>query len=160
MDEASVRPSRCNSAREAKATQLCPGSLHSIPQRHDASVAAYSSKWPLIQALHQHPVNGGMVQIRYRHRYPPHGSAPVSCRSSRFKDLCIIVFVWLNLVVSTIGKFDYKILFDIHRKVTALAIHKAINTSPRSTASSRTRTRSFTSISRNDLKGEVCSTGR
>jgi formaldehyde-activating enzyme len=45
-------------------------------------------------------------------------------------DLGIIVSVWLNPVVATIDKLDHKILFDIHRKATALAIHKAMNFEP------------------------------
>ncbi|MBS0249987.1 MAG: formaldehyde-activating enzyme [Proteobacteria bacterium] len=48
----------------------------------------------------------------------------------KVNDLGIIVSVWLNPVVSTIDKLDHKILFDIHRKATALAIHKAMNFEP------------------------------
>ena len=45
-------------------------------------------------------------------------------------DLGIIVSVWLNPSVATIEKLDHKILFDIHRKATALAIHKAMTYQP------------------------------
>jgi 5,6,7,8-tetrahydromethanopterin hydro-lyase len=45
-------------------------------------------------------------------------------------DLGIIVSVWLAPVVTTIDKLDHKVLFDIHRKATALAIHKAMNFEP------------------------------
>jgi len=45
-------------------------------------------------------------------------------------DLGIIVSVWLNPSVSTDDNLDHKILFDIHRKATAAAIHKAMNNEP------------------------------
>ena len=45
-------------------------------------------------------------------------------------DLGIIVSVWLNPSVSTDNKLDHKILFDIHRKATAQAIHKAMKNEP------------------------------
>ncbi len=45
-------------------------------------------------------------------------------------DLGIIVSVWLNPSVSTIKDLDHKILFDIHRKATASAIHKAMSNEP------------------------------
>ena len=45
-------------------------------------------------------------------------------------DLGIIVSVWLNPSVSTDDILDHKILFDIHRKATAAAIHKAMNNEP------------------------------
>ncbi len=45
-------------------------------------------------------------------------------------DLGIIVSVWLNPSVSTDDDLDHKILFDIHRKATAAAIHKAMNNEP------------------------------
>ncbi len=45
-------------------------------------------------------------------------------------DLGIIVSVWLNPSVSTDDNLDHKILFDIHRKATAVAIHKAMNNEP------------------------------
>ena len=41
--------------------------------------------------------------------------------------LGIIVSVWLNPSVSNDTNLDHKILFDIHRKATAQAITKAIN---------------------------------
>lgn len=45
-------------------------------------------------------------------------------------DLGIIVSVWLNPMVATAEELDHKILFDIHRKAMANAIHKAINNQP------------------------------
>ena len=45
-------------------------------------------------------------------------------------DLGIIVSVWLNPLVATVDDLDHKILFDIHRKATAAAIHKAMNNEP------------------------------
>jgi 5,6,7,8-tetrahydromethanopterin hydro-lyase len=48
----------------------------------------------------------------------------------KVNDLGIIVSLWLSPVVSTIDKLDHKILFEIHRKATALAIHKAMNFEP------------------------------
>jgi 5,6,7,8-tetrahydromethanopterin hydro-lyase len=45
-------------------------------------------------------------------------------------DLGIIVSVWLNPLVATADDLDHKILFDIHRKATAAAIHKAMNNEP------------------------------
>ena len=45
-------------------------------------------------------------------------------------DLGIIVSVWLNPLVATADDLDHKILFDIHRKATAAAIHKAMNHEP------------------------------
>ncbi|RKZ49686.1 MAG: formaldehyde-activating enzyme [Gammaproteobacteria bacterium] len=45
-------------------------------------------------------------------------------------DLGIIISVWLNPSVATDDNLDHKILFDIHRKATAAAIHKAMNNEP------------------------------
>lgn len=45
-------------------------------------------------------------------------------------DLGIIVSVWLNPVVAEQDDLDHKILFDIHRKATASAIHKAMSNQP------------------------------
>ena len=45
-------------------------------------------------------------------------------------DLGIIVSVWLNPLVADADDLDHKILFDIHRKATASAIHKAMNNEP------------------------------
>ena len=45
-------------------------------------------------------------------------------------ELGIIVSVWLNPAVTTIEDLDHKILFDIHRKATSLAIHKAMSFQP------------------------------
>ncbi len=45
-------------------------------------------------------------------------------------DIGIVVSVWLNPSVSTDDNLDHKILFDIHRKATAAAIHKAMNNEP------------------------------
>ncbi len=45
-------------------------------------------------------------------------------------DLGIIVSVWLNPSVIKDDKLDHKILFDIHRKAMAQAIHKAMHHQP------------------------------
>ena len=45
-------------------------------------------------------------------------------------DLGIIVSVWLNPMVVEQYNLDHKILFDIHRRATAAAIHKAMNSEP------------------------------
>jgi 5,6,7,8-tetrahydromethanopterin hydro-lyase len=45
-------------------------------------------------------------------------------------ELGIIVSVWLNPAVATIKDLDHKILFEIHRKATSLAIHKAMAFQP------------------------------
>lgn len=45
-------------------------------------------------------------------------------------DLGIIVSVWLNPSVVDDEKLDHQILFDIHRKATAKAIHKAMTNTP------------------------------
>jgi len=45
-------------------------------------------------------------------------------------DLGIIVSVWLNPMVTKDEKLDHKVLFDIHRKATALAIRKAMTNKP------------------------------
>lgn len=45
-------------------------------------------------------------------------------------DLGIIVSVWLNPVVVEQDDLDHKILFDIHRRATAAAIHKAMRNEP------------------------------
>ena len=45
-------------------------------------------------------------------------------------DLGIIVSVWLNPSVITTENLDHKILFDIHRKAMAAAIHKAMHNQP------------------------------
>ncbi|QWF69851.1 formaldehyde-activating enzyme [Methylomonas paludis] len=45
-------------------------------------------------------------------------------------DLGIIVSVWLNPSVITTENLDHKILFDLHRKATATAIHKAMHNQP------------------------------
>lgn len=45
-------------------------------------------------------------------------------------DLGIIVSVWLNPSVATDDNLDHQILFDIHRKATAQAIHKAMTNKP------------------------------
>ena len=48
----------------------------------------------------------------------------------RANDLGVIVSVWLNPSVSNDYNLDHKILFDIHRKATSQAIHKAMNNKP------------------------------
>ncbi|MGH1419986.1 MAG: formaldehyde-activating enzyme [Hyphomicrobiaceae bacterium] len=45
-------------------------------------------------------------------------------------DLGIIVSVWLNPMVAEIEDLDHQILFDIHRKATSQAIHKAMHNEP------------------------------
>lgn len=45
-------------------------------------------------------------------------------------DLGIIVSVWLNPIVAEQDDLDHQILFDIHRKATALAIRKAMRNEP------------------------------
>jgi formaldehyde-activating enzyme len=45
-------------------------------------------------------------------------------------DLGLIVSVWLNPSVAKDDNLDHQILFDIHRKATAQAIHKAMNHQP------------------------------
>ncbi len=45
-------------------------------------------------------------------------------------DLGIIVSVWLNPGVIKDDNLDHQILFDIHRKATAQAIHKAMTNTP------------------------------
>ena len=48
----------------------------------------------------------------------------------KVNDMGIIVSVWLNPSVATDDNLDHKILFDIHRKAMAQAIHKAMNHQP------------------------------
>lgn len=48
----------------------------------------------------------------------------------KVNDLGIIVSVWLNPGVATDDNLDHKALFEIHRKATAQAIHKAMNHEP------------------------------
>ena len=48
----------------------------------------------------------------------------------RANELGIIVSVWLNPGVSEDDALDHKALFDIHRKATAQAIHKAMANEP------------------------------
>ena len=45
-------------------------------------------------------------------------------------DLGIVCSVWLNPGAATDDNLDHKALFEIHRKATALAIHKAMNNEP------------------------------
>tara|TARA_B100000242_G_scaffold286080_1_gene251277 strand:+ start:1229 stop:1819 length:591 start_codon:yes stop_codon:yes gene_type:complete len=45
-------------------------------------------------------------------------------------DFGIIVAVWLNPSVSKDENLDHKVLFDIHRKATTLAIQKAMKNEP------------------------------
>lgn len=45
-------------------------------------------------------------------------------------DLGIICSVWLNSSVIIDDNLDHQILFDIHRKAMALAIHKAMTNTP------------------------------
>ena len=48
----------------------------------------------------------------------------------KVNELGIIVSVWLNPSVSKDDNLDHKVLFDIHRKATASAIHKAMSNQP------------------------------
>lgn len=48
----------------------------------------------------------------------------------RVDDLGIIVSVWLNPGVAQDDALDHKALFQIHRKATAQAIHKAMHNEP------------------------------
>ena len=48
----------------------------------------------------------------------------------RVDELGIIVSVWLNPGVAKDDNLDHEALFDIHRKATALAIHKAMAHEP------------------------------
>ena len=48
----------------------------------------------------------------------------------RVDELGIIVSVWLNPGVAKDDNLDHEALFDIHRKATALAIHKAMANEP------------------------------
>ncbi len=48
----------------------------------------------------------------------------------KVNDIGIIVSVWLNPMVSKVDDLDHKILFDIHRKAMASAIHKAMSNEP------------------------------
>ncbi|KWT71251.1 Formaldehyde activating enzyme [Hyphomicrobium sulfonivorans] len=45
-------------------------------------------------------------------------------------DLGIIVSLWLNPGIVDVKDLDHKVLFDIHRKATAQAIHKAMSNQP------------------------------
>jgi 5,6,7,8-tetrahydromethanopterin hydro-lyase len=45
-------------------------------------------------------------------------------------DLGIICSVWLNPSVATDDNLDHRVLFDIHRKAMAQAIHKAMHNKP------------------------------
>jgi len=48
----------------------------------------------------------------------------------RANDLGIIVSVWLNPGIVEVKDLDHRVLFDIHRKATAQAIHKAMTNQP------------------------------
>ena len=48
----------------------------------------------------------------------------------RANELGVIVSVWLNPIVADQDDLDHKVLFDIHRKATAQAIHKAMANEP------------------------------
>ena len=45
-------------------------------------------------------------------------------------DLGIIISVWLNPGIVEVKDLDHRVLFDIHRKATAQAIHKAMTQQP------------------------------
>lgn len=48
----------------------------------------------------------------------------------KVNDIGIIVSVWLNPSVIEQDNLDHKVLFDIHRRATATAIHKAMHNKP------------------------------
>lgn len=48
----------------------------------------------------------------------------------KVNDVGLIVSVWLNPMVATVEDLDHKVLFDIHRKATSQAIHKAMAHEP------------------------------
>jgi 5,6,7,8-tetrahydromethanopterin hydro-lyase len=45
-------------------------------------------------------------------------------------EIGIIVSVWLAPTIVDVKDLDHRVLFDIHRKATTLAIHKAMNNEP------------------------------
>jgi 5,6,7,8-tetrahydromethanopterin hydro-lyase len=49
---------------------------------------------------------------------------------SKVNEIGIIVSVWLSPSIVTVENLDHKVLFDIHRKATTLAIHKAMTFQP------------------------------
>ena len=51
-------------------------------------------------------------------------------QKKKANDLGIIVSVWLNPSVIKDDNLDHKVLFDIHRKATSQAIHKAMKNEP------------------------------
>ena len=59
-------------------------------------------------------------------------------------DFGIIVAVWLNPSVSKDENLDHKVLFDIHRKATTLAIQKAMKNEPSIDWLLRTKNQLFT----------------
>ena len=54
------------------------------------------------------------------------GSIP----KDKVDELGIIISVWLNPSVADLEDLDHQVLFDIHRKATSLAIHKAMTFEP------------------------------
>ncbi len=65
-------------------------------------------------------------------------------------ELGIIVSIWLNPNIVNERDLDHKALFDIHRKATALAIHKAMRFEPSIDWLLENQTRSCTNISSGD----------
>lgn len=49
---------------------------------------------------------------------------------SKVDDIGIIVSLWLSPSIVTVEKLDHRLLFDIHRKATGLAIRKAMTHQP------------------------------
>ena len=72
--------------------------------------------------------DGGTLYDLYKKAYTPWEWTPTLMKKAN--DLGIIVSVWLNPSVATDDNLDHKILFDIHRKATTHAIHKAMNNEP------------------------------
>ena len=54
------------------------------------------------------------------------GDIPIST----VDEIGIIVSVWLSPSIVTVEKLDHRVLFDIHRKATTLAINKAMTVQP------------------------------
>ena len=49
---------------------------------------------------------------------------------AKVDEIGIIVSVWLAPSIVTVPNLDHRVLFDIHRKATTLAIHKAMTIKP------------------------------
>ena len=76
------------------------------------------------------PVRERVSRLRERYRQAGLVRVEVLVPKDKVNDIGIIVSVWLNPSVADIDNLDHKILFDIHRKATAQAIHKAMTFEP------------------------------